>query len=187
MDMVELPSEEIRQMLAGFPARVSRRAMARGRQAGDTRRSFGDLDQARRAGRRLARSRLRRGWPSRDFGGDGRTWPAPRVRRRCGRPHSPIWRCRVLQADAAVDLLEKLHAGTARVAFSFGALDPDRHAGSVRLETDRRADYFASSRWRTVAHISSWPSIRSCARGGRAGRGRCRSRTHPGVGRLGSA
>ena len=39
-----------------------------------------------------------------------------------------------LQADAAVDLLEKLHAGTARVAFSFGALDPDRHAGSVRLE-----------------------------------------------------
>jgi alkylation response protein AidB-like acyl-CoA dehydrogenase len=39
-----------------------------------------------------------------------------------------------VQAEVAVGLLEKLHAGTARVAFSFGALDPDRHAGSVRLE-----------------------------------------------------
>jgi alkylation response protein AidB-like acyl-CoA dehydrogenase len=35
--------------------------------------------------------------------------------------------------DAAVDLLEELHAGSARVAFSFGALDPDRNAGSIRL------------------------------------------------------
>lgn len=42
-----------------------------------------------------------------------------------------------VQAETAVDLLEKLHVGNARVAFSFGALDPDRNAGSVRLENGR--------------------------------------------------
>jgi alkylation response protein AidB-like acyl-CoA dehydrogenase len=42
-----------------------------------------------------------------------------------------------LHAEAAVDLLEKLHVGAARVAFSFGALDPDRNAGSVRFENGR--------------------------------------------------
>ncbi|SDP26246.1 acyl-CoA dehydrogenase [Afipia sp. GAS231] len=42
-----------------------------------------------------------------------------------------------LQADAAVDLLGKLHAGDARVAFSFGGLDPDRNAGAVRLDNGR--------------------------------------------------
>ena len=41
------------------------------------------------------------------------------------------------RAETAVDLLEKLHAGSARVAFSFGALDPDRNAGSVRFENGR--------------------------------------------------
>ncbi len=34
---------------------------------------------------------------------------------------------------AAAELLERLHAGAARVAFSFGGLDPDRHAGSIRI------------------------------------------------------
>jgi alkylation response protein AidB-like acyl-CoA dehydrogenase len=34
---------------------------------------------------------------------------------------------------AAVELLEGLHDGTRRVAFSFGALDPDANAGSVQL------------------------------------------------------
>jgi alkylation response protein AidB-like acyl-CoA dehydrogenase len=37
------------------------------------------------------------------------------------------------RAHAAVGLLEKLHAGAARVAFSFGALDPDPNAGSIRV------------------------------------------------------
>jgi alkylation response protein AidB-like acyl-CoA dehydrogenase len=37
------------------------------------------------------------------------------------------------RADIATDLLEKLHAGTAHVAFCFGELDPDRHAGSIRI------------------------------------------------------
>jgi alkylation response protein AidB-like acyl-CoA dehydrogenase len=40
-----------------------------------------------------------------------------------------------VHAAAAVDLLERLHAGKARVAFSFGALDPDRNTGSVRFES----------------------------------------------------
>jgi alkylation response protein AidB-like acyl-CoA dehydrogenase len=42
------------------------------------------------------------------------------------------------QAKAAVDLLTELHAGSARVALSFGALDPDRGAGAVRV-VDQRA------------------------------------------------
>ncbi|PAY05855.1 acyl-CoA dehydrogenase [Bradyrhizobium sp. UFLA03-84] len=35
------------------------------------------------------------------------------------------------QADAVTDLLARLHSGTAIVAFSFGALDPDRGTGSI--------------------------------------------------------
>ena len=41
------------------------------------------------------------------------------------------------QAEAAVDLLERLHEGTARVAFSFGALDPDANAGAIQLADGR--------------------------------------------------
>src|SRR6266436_62849 len=37
------------------------------------------------------------------------------------------------RAEAAVDLLEKLHVGAARVAFSFGAFDPDLNSSSVRV------------------------------------------------------
>jgi alkylation response protein AidB-like acyl-CoA dehydrogenase len=39
--------------------------------------------------------------------------------------------------DVATDLLEKLHGGTARVAFGFGAFDPDRKAGAIRVEDGR--------------------------------------------------
>jgi alkylation response protein AidB-like acyl-CoA dehydrogenase len=35
------------------------------------------------------------------------------------------------QSGAAADLLERLHMGTARVAFSFGILDPDSGSGSI--------------------------------------------------------
>jgi alkylation response protein AidB-like acyl-CoA dehydrogenase len=41
------------------------------------------------------------------------------------------------QAEAAVELLEKLHEGTARVAFSFGALDPDGNTGKVQIADGR--------------------------------------------------
>jgi alkylation response protein AidB-like acyl-CoA dehydrogenase len=41
-------------------------------------------------------------------------------------------------AEAAVELLDRLHAGTARVAFSFAALDPDANAGTIEL-TDGHA------------------------------------------------
>jgi alkylation response protein AidB-like acyl-CoA dehydrogenase len=41
------------------------------------------------------------------------------------------------QAEAAVTLLEKLHDGTACVAFSFGALDPDTNTGTVQLADGR--------------------------------------------------
>jgi alkylation response protein AidB-like acyl-CoA dehydrogenase len=38
-----------------------------------------------------------------------------------------------LSNEAAVDLLEKLHAGAARVAFSFAARDPDPSTGTIRV------------------------------------------------------
>jgi alkylation response protein AidB-like acyl-CoA dehydrogenase len=38
------------------------------------------------------------------------------------------------RADAAVDLLERLHAGTAVAAFCFGACDPDAGAGSICID-----------------------------------------------------
>jgi alkylation response protein AidB-like acyl-CoA dehydrogenase len=38
------------------------------------------------------------------------------------------------RTDAAADLLEKLHAGAAHVAFSFGALDPDPGVGAIRID-----------------------------------------------------
>jgi alkylation response protein AidB-like acyl-CoA dehydrogenase len=41
------------------------------------------------------------------------------------------------EAEAAVALLEKLHDGTARVAFSFGALDPDVNTGTIQLVDGR--------------------------------------------------
>jgi hypothetical protein len=37
------------------------------------------------------------------------------------------------RAEAAVDLLKKLHVGATRVAFSFGAFDPDPNSGSLRV------------------------------------------------------
>jgi alkylation response protein AidB-like acyl-CoA dehydrogenase len=38
---------------------------------------------------------------------------------------------------AAVGLLEQLHAGASRVTFSFGALDPDRHAATIQIADGR--------------------------------------------------
>jgi len=38
------------------------------------------------------------------------------------------------RADAAVQLIEKLHAGTAVAAFSFGACDADAGAGSIQID-----------------------------------------------------
>lgn len=43
----------------------------------------------------------------------------------------------VLQSEAAASLLKELHAGSARVAFSFGAFDPDRGTGLIRVVNDR--------------------------------------------------
>jgi alkylation response protein AidB-like acyl-CoA dehydrogenase len=40
-------------------------------------------------------------------------------------------------AEAAVELLGRLHAGSARVAFSFAALDPDANAGTIELADGR--------------------------------------------------
>jgi alkylation response protein AidB-like acyl-CoA dehydrogenase len=53
---------------------------------------------------------------------------------------APMWSAAITnltlsdcRAESAAELLGKLHDGTARVAFSFAALDPDANAGSVQL------------------------------------------------------
>jgi alkylation response protein AidB-like acyl-CoA dehydrogenase len=57
---------------------------------------------------------------------------------------APVWSAALAnlslsgcEAEAAVALLEKLHHGTARVAFSFGALDPDANTGAIQLVDGR--------------------------------------------------
>ncbi|MBR1142738.1 acyl-CoA dehydrogenase [Bradyrhizobium sp. AUGA SZCCT0431] len=57
---------------------------------------------------------------------------------------APMWSAAVAnlalsgsRTDAAVELLEKLHAGTAVAAFSFGARDPDEGAGLIRIDGSR--------------------------------------------------
>jgi alkylation response protein AidB-like acyl-CoA dehydrogenase len=53
---------------------------------------------------------------------------------------APMWSAALVnlslsgcEAEAAVALLQKLHDGTARVAFSFSALDPDANTGAVQV------------------------------------------------------
>jgi len=61
------------------------------------------------------------------------------------------------RAEAALDLLERLHKGTARVAFSFGALDPDADAGTIQL-----ADGHASGLLRFVEVAESCTHLVVC-------------------------
>jgi alkylation response protein AidB-like acyl-CoA dehydrogenase len=53
---------------------------------------------------------------------------------------APMWSASIANlglagcgVEAAAGLLEKLHAGTARIAFSFGGRDPDPNTGSIRV------------------------------------------------------
>jgi alkylation response protein AidB-like acyl-CoA dehydrogenase len=62
---------------------------------------------------------------------------------RAGCP-APMWSAALanfalagLREDGAAGLLEELHAGKVRVAFSFGALDPDRNAGLIEIADGR--------------------------------------------------
>ena len=72
----------------------------------------------------------------RNPGGDGRTGRAA-----CPAPMWPTALANLAlsgsRADAAVELIEKLHAGTAVAAFCFGACDPDAGAGSIRIDGSR--------------------------------------------------
>jgi alkylation response protein AidB-like acyl-CoA dehydrogenase len=70
---------------------------------------------------------------------------------------APMWSAALVnltlsgcRAEVAVELLEKLHDGTARVAFSFGALDPDDNTGTIKL-----ADGCASGLLRFVEVVGS--------------------------------
>lgn len=53
------------------------------------------------------------------------------VRRRCGLRHLPTWRSG--RQPATGEFLDQLKTGAARVAFSFGGLDPDPAAGSIQI------------------------------------------------------
>ena len=57
-------------------------------------------------------------------------------------------------AETAVDFLQKLHEGSARAAFSFGARDPDPNAGAVRI-----ADGKASGLLRFVEVAGSYTHL----------------------------
>lgn len=57
---------------------------------------------------------------------------------------APMWSAALVnfalsasRSEAAADLLNGLHAGSARVTFSFGALDPDRGTGAIRIGDQR--------------------------------------------------
>ena len=57
---------------------------------------------------------------------------------------APMWSAAVTNLalsdcdnEAAVELRRKLHDGTARIAFSFGAFAPDRNEGSIRVKNKR--------------------------------------------------
>jgi alkylation response protein AidB-like acyl-CoA dehydrogenase len=57
---------------------------------------------------------------------------------------APMWSAAIanlalsgVRGEVAAELLERIHSGEARVAVSFGTLDPDRHAGSIRIADGR--------------------------------------------------
>lgn len=59
---------------------------------------------------------------------------------------APMWSAAIVnfalstvQSGVAADVLKELHAGSARVAFSFGALDSDSGTGSIRIKDGRAA------------------------------------------------
>jgi alkylation response protein AidB-like acyl-CoA dehydrogenase len=64
------------------------------------------------------------------------------------------------RAEAAVDFLQKLHVGSARAAFSFGARDPDPNAGAIRI-----ADGTASGLLRFVEVADSCTHLLSVVEG----------------------
>jgi alkylation response protein AidB-like acyl-CoA dehydrogenase len=137
MDMVQLPSEEIRQMLRdslrGF---LGEQWSADGKQA--TSSEEVSAIWTKLVGQGVASLGC-------DFS-EGGLREILVVMAELGRAAcpAPMWSAALanlalsgVQADAAVDLLEQLHVGAARVAFSFGGLDPDPNAGSVRFEDGR--------------------------------------------------
>ena len=165
MDLAELPSEDISGDAPRFPARVSRRALdapTRRQGVGFAGGDLGDLAQAGRAGGRLARLRSRRRRASRDPGGDGRARP----RRLPGA--DVVGRARQSRALGCAGRCSRStcwkNCMPARRAspFSFGALDPDRNAGAVRIDgrPSERA-CFALSRSPGAARICSWRSIQA--------------------------
>src|SRR5882757_839002 len=62
--------------------------------------------------------------------------------------------------EEAAGLLEGLHSGAARVTFSFGGLDPDPNAGTIRIENGK-----ASGRLRFVEVAASCTHLLTCAEG----------------------
>src|SRR5437868_14192804 len=62
------------------------------------------------------------------------------------------------RAQVSADVLERLHAGSLRIAFSFGAFDPDAHAGGIQIANQR-----ASGRLRFVEAAGSCTHLLAAA------------------------
>ena len=90
------------------------------------------------------------------------------------------------RADAAVDLLERLHAGTAVAAFCFGACDPDAGAGSIRIDGSRGTGVlrFVEAAASTTHLLAAVDEFASCPRS--TGCFRHRPRADARDGRLGA-
>jgi alkylation response protein AidB-like acyl-CoA dehydrogenase len=137
MDMVQLPSEEIRQMLRdslrGF---LGEQWSADGKQATSSEEVLAIW--TRLVGQGVASLGC-------DFT-EGGLREILVVMAELGRAAcpAPMWSAALanlalsgIQAEAAIDLLGQLHVGASCIAFSFGGLDPDRNVGSVRFENER--------------------------------------------------
>ena len=137
MDAAELPGDDIREMLRdslrGFlGGAVERRLHQNGPSPQTTSRRYGPSSSGRASPRSAAIATK---------AGYARSSVVLAELGRAACP-APMWSAALAnlalstsRSEAAVDLLSLLHAGSARVAFSFGALDPDRGRGASGSRT----------------------------------------------------
>ena len=139
MDFVELPNEEartlLRESLRGFLAEHWSADKAAARSASP--------EQVLRIWTKLVRQGIASlGW-DRSEGGLSEILVVMTELGRATCP-APMWSASLVnlvlsgaREAAAVELIDRLHAGAARVTFSFGALDPDRQAASICFTNGR--------------------------------------------------
>src|SRR5215467_2947760 len=132
MDVAELPSDDVRTML-----RESLRGFLGEHWTLDNARSVSPVEVSA-VWRRLAGQGVASLGCARDEGGLREIMVVMDELGRAACP-APMWSAALANLalsgvcdEAAAALLEPLHAGASPVAFSFGAIDPDRQAASIR-------------------------------------------------------